>query len=147
MSLSLRRAAVVAALLALGLLAGCASRAAGAGTGGAGSPRFCGDTKTGAGVTVEIEIARGRVACGTALRVEKDYAHAFAAGEVKGNGGGSPVTIRGWVCQGYNTPEVLATGRASACRRPGAQILAVLPSPSESPSPLCGQWGELPTTV
>jgi len=30
------------------------------------------------------------------------------------------------VCKGFATPEVLATGRASTCRRGAAQILAIL---------------------
>ena len=44
-----------------------------------------------------------------------------------GNGGGAPVVVSGWTCQGYNTPEVLSTGNASQCHTGGAAILAVLP--------------------
>ena len=45
------------------------------------------------------------------------------------------MTVRGWVCKGFATPEVLATGHTSACRKGAAQILAVLkmtatPTPS-----------------
>ena len=56
------------------------------------------------------------------------------SGKVPGNGGGAPVEINGWVCQGFSTPKVLATGQTSACRKAGQEILAVLPSPSPSAS-------------
>src|SRR5205085_3764512 len=112
-------------------LAGCAR--------GGGQPRpsavLCGMAQTAAGVPVEIEITSGSVACRAALAVERDYASAVASGQVPGNGGGAPVHIRGWVCQGFSTPKVLATGHASACRKPGAEILAVLPSPNPSATP------------
>jgi hypothetical protein len=92
----------------------------------------CGQVRTAAGVPVDVEI-QGQATCHAAMAVERDYSRALASGKVLGNGGGAPVTIRGWVCQGYDTPHVLATGRASACRRHGSQILAVLPSISPSP--------------
>lgn len=129
-------AAPVAAMLALGAVAGCsASGTAGASTesSSGGSPTVrCGSAHTGAGVPVEIEVVHGPVACRVALAVEQAYARAFAAGRVQGNGGGAPVTVQGWVCQGFATPEVLATGRASACRKGHAEILAVLPTASPS---------------
>jgi hypothetical protein len=86
----------------------------------------CGTTRTSAGVPVEIEIEHGPVACRAALAVERAYARALASGKVPGNGGGAPVRIRGWVCKGFTTPEVLTTGHASSCRKGAAQILAVL---------------------
>jgi len=82
---------------------------------------------------VNVEVV-GQASCREALTVERAYSRAVASGKVPGNGGGAPVTIKGWICQGYATPELLATGRASACRRHGTQILAVLPTPSPSPS-------------
>jgi hypothetical protein len=94
----------------------------------------CGTTRTAAGVPVEIEIKPGSVACTAALAVERDYARALASGKVPGNGGGAPATVRGWVCRGFTTPEVLATGHTSSCRKGGAQILAVLQMPSTSAS-------------
>jgi hypothetical protein len=94
----------------------------------------CGSVRTAAGVPVDVEVA-GPVPCGAAMTVERDYTRALASGKVPGNGGGAPVKINGWVCQGYATPQVLATGRASACRKNGAQILAVLVLSSSSPSP------------
>jgi len=134
-----RRPAVapVLAVLAVGMLAGCGAvtggRPAAAGTQDAAAPAVastpltgCGTTRTSAGVPVEIEIEHGPVPCQAALAVERAYARALASGKVPGNGGGAPVTIRGWVCRGFATPEVLATGHASTCQKGAAQILAVL---------------------
>jgi hypothetical protein len=84
---------------------------------------------------VKIEIEHGPVPCRAALAVERAYARAVASGKVPGNGGGAPVKIRGWVCKGFATPEVLATGHASMCRKGTAQILAILkPSATATPS-------------
>lgn len=101
------------------MLSGCSSAAAGAGA-------SCGTTKTAADVPVLIKVAKGTVDCGTALRIENEYAAKIRSGQVPGNGGGAPVKVGGWTCQGYNTPEVLSTGNASQCHTAGAAILAVL---------------------
>lgn len=137
-------AAVTTAVLTLSVTAGCATVPR-AQTGHAAThpstptsapaAARCGIAHTAAGVPVEIEISRGNVACSTALAVERSYAHAITSGKVRGNGGGAPVDVRGWICQGFNTPEVLATGNASACRKGSARILAVLPPATASPSP------------
>jgi hypothetical protein len=135
-------AAPVLAALILGM-AGCgantAAKSAGDGTQTTAGPvasttplARCGTTRTSAGVTVEIEIEHGRVPCKAALIVERDYAHELASGKVPGNGGGAPVKVHGWVCKGFATPEVLATGRASSCKKGTAQILAVLKMPAAS---------------
>src|SRR5277367_1916727 len=84
-----------------GLLAGCASAAAGPGAN-----------------------------CGTTLRVENEYAAKVRDGQVRGNGGGAPVAVGGWTCQGYPTPEVLSTGNASQCHTASAAIVAVLDVPT-----------------
>lgn len=131
-------AAPVAAMLALGAVAGCSAKPAANTTGtpstaGNASVR-CGPGRTAAGVPVEIVVAHGPVGCQVALWVERAYVHAFTSGKVPGNGGGAPVKIHDWVCQGFNTPRVLATGQTSACRKGGQEILAVLPSPSPSAS-------------
>jgi hypothetical protein len=137
-------AAVVLAVLTASAAAGCG--AAQGNSSGPGSPGSqpsvggatgtqCGTVRTAAGVPVEIDVQRGATACREALAVERAYTRAIASGKVRGNGGGAPVTIRGWVCQGYNTPQVLATGRASACHKNGMEILAILPTPSASPAP------------
>ena len=131
--------ATVLAMLAAGAVAGCGTSAGKQATTAAGSPgptvpaTPCGTTHTAAGVPVNVEVV-GQASCREALTVERAYSRAVASGKVPGNGGGAPVTIKGWICQGYATPGLLATGRASACRRHGTQILAVLPTPSPSPS-------------
>jgi hypothetical protein len=112
---------------ATGLLAGCSSSAA-AGTQGDGAT--CGTTRTAANVPVIIKVTKGTVNCGMALRVENSYAAMIRAGQVRGNGGGAPVTVSGWTCQGYPTPEVLSTGNASQCHTSSAAIIAVLPVPT-----------------
>ena len=105
-----------------GLLAGCGS----APTAGAGPGTSCGTTRTAADVAVIIKVTKGTVDCGTALRVENEYAAKIRAGQVLGNGGGAPVAVSGWTCQGYPTPEVLSTGTASQCHTSRAAIVAVL---------------------
>jgi hypothetical protein len=64
------------------------------------------------------------------MRVENSYAAAVRTGKIRGNGGGAPVTVSGWTCQGFPTPEVLRTGQTSACRTNSAEVLAILPPPS-----------------
>jgi hypothetical protein len=81
---------------------------------------------------VVIKVSRGTVDCAAALRVEEEYAAEIRAGRVPGTGGGAPVTVSGWTCQGYPAPEVLSTGDASQCRTGSAGILAVLDVPGSS---------------
>ena len=119
---------------AAGLLAGCASAAAT----GAGPGASCGTTRTAANVPVIIKVAKGTVNCGTALRVENEYAAKIRAGQVQGNGGGAPVAVSGWTCQGYPTPEVLSTGNASQCHTGSAAIVAVLPVPTPASTMTAG---------
>jgi hypothetical protein len=80
-------------------------------------------------VPVVIKVARGSVSCRTAVSVENAYTARVKDGQVRGNGGGAPVTVSGWTCQGYTTPEVLSTGNASRCRNGDTEILAVLDVP------------------
>ncbi len=107
------------------LVTGCSSAppTAGAGT-------TCGGTHSAGGVPVIIKVAKGSVNCNTAMQVENEYATRIKDGQVRGNGGGAPVVVSGWTCQGYTTPEVLSTGNASQCHTSSAAILAVLPVPS-----------------
>jgi len=113
----------------LGALWGCACLVTGCSSapsaGGAGAT--CGSTHTAAGVPVIIKVAKGSVNCEAAMQVENEYAAEIKVGQVVGNGGGAPVVVSGWTCQGYNTPEVLSTGNVSQCRTGSATILAVLP--------------------
>jgi hypothetical protein len=88
----------------------------------------CGTAKTAANVPIHIEVTSGRVSCATALSIERKYAEAIRSGLAPGNGGGGPVKVNGWTCQGYATPIVLHTGKASKCVKDGTEILAILPT-------------------
>jgi hypothetical protein len=127
----MRGGLVIAAGLA-GLAAACLAACSSGPASDAGTT--CGTTRTGGGVPVQIKIAKGDVDCGTAMRVENKYATMVRNGQVPGNGGGAPVTVDGWTCQGYLTPEILRTGDASHCHTSSAEILAVLPAPASSPT-------------
>jgi hypothetical protein len=113
------------------VLAGCSPGPSAPGATGTS----CGTTRTGAGVPVRITVEKGTVDCATVLSVERDYAAMIAGGRVQGNGGGAPVTVDGWTCQGYATPTTLRTGVASECHTANAEVLAVLSSPAASSSP------------
>lgn len=121
-----------AAGLAVTVLAAC-----GAATGSKGPTpvRACGTARTAVGVPVVVQVVRGTASCATARRVENAYAAMIRSGEVTGTGGGAPVRVRGWTCQGFPTTEVLRTGRASACRTGHAEVLAVLPNPAPPQRP------------
>ncbi len=103
------------------------------------SGKACGATRTGANVPVIVKVTKGSVDCATALRVESDYSALVRHGALQGNGGGAPLPVNGWTCQGYPTPQVLATGAASECHTTSAEVIAVLalsaaPSASSSGS-------------
>jgi hypothetical protein len=117
-----------AMVLAVGFavaVAGCSSGAASVSAGGS-----CGATRTEANVAVAIKVTRGTVDCAAALGVEQGYAAMIRKGDVPGNGGGAPVTVDGWTCEGYATPEVLRTGDASECHTANTEVVAVLVAPS-----------------
>jgi hypothetical protein len=125
----------VALGLGVGVLAACGPSG---GSGAASANATCGTTKTGANVPVIIKVDQGSVSCKTAMRIENSYAAAVRAGDVVGNGGGAPVKVSGWTCQGFATPEVLRTGQTSACKADGAEVLAILPMPSGAPTATAG---------
>ena len=117
------------ALIALGCavaLAGCAGGPKRAAT----SVQDCGTGRTAANVPVEIEVYRGQVSCSAAMQVEASYARAIATGGAPGSGGGGPVTVIGWTCQGLATPQLLKTGETSKCAKGGREIVAILKAPS-----------------
>jgi hypothetical protein len=124
-------ALAAALLIAVG---GCGSHAAKPASATANqqgtSMTACGTTRTAANVPVDIQIAHGQVPCSTALAVERDYAKAILSGQVPGTGGGAPVHVQGWICQGFTTPVVLKTGQASKCVQGRDEILAILPAPA-----------------
>ena len=129
------------------LAAGCSSAASGASgaptAAGSAIPSAyatpsglaCGTTRTGANVPVVIKVTKGSVTCATALSVENSYAAMIRQGDLKGNGGGAPLTVSGWTCQGFATPHVLQTGTTSECHTASADVVAVLDVP---PSPSSG---------
>jgi hypothetical protein len=117
------------AVLALGCaltLAACGGGSKPAATG----VQDCGMGRTAANVPVEIEVYRGQVACSAAMQVEASYAKAIESGLAPGNGGGGPVSVNGWTCQGLATPQLLKTGETSKCDKGGKEIVAILKSPS-----------------
>jgi len=122
------RAAVVVIVGVLALVPTLAGCGAGGAPKAAASPEACGTGRTAANVPIEIEVNRGQVSCAVALTVEKNYAAAIVAGRAPGNGGGGPVTVSGWKCQGFPTPELLKTGDVSKCGKGGIEIVAILKS-------------------
>jgi len=104
-------------------LAGCGGTAK-------ATPQACGTGRTAANVPIEIEVNRGQVSCAVAMAVERSYAAAIVAGNAPGNGGGGPVTVNGWKCQGFPTPELLKTGNVSKCGKGDVEIVAILKTPS-----------------
>lgn len=117
-------AVVVACVLAL---AGCGG---GSKANAASSVQSCGASKTAADVPVEVKIYRGTVSCSAAMQVEKNYAEAIITGHAPGSGGGGPVDISGWTCQGFSTPQVLKTGDVSKCAKHGTEIIEILKTSS-----------------
>jgi hypothetical protein len=118
--------ALACALAATFALAGCSTATKPA----TASIQDCGTGRTAANVPVEIEVYRGEVACSAALQIEASYAKAIVDGKAPGNGGGGPVTVSGWTCQGLATPQLLKTGETSKCAKDGHEIVAILKSPS-----------------
>jgi hypothetical protein len=120
-------AVAIGLAVAVGLaVAGCSSGGASPGAVVVAAGGSCGVARTAANVAVTIKVTRGRVDCATALAVEREYAIMTRAGGVPGNGGGAPVTVDGWTCAGYPTPEVMKTGAASECHTASAEVVAVL---------------------
>jgi hypothetical protein len=117
-----------AIVLAALSLSGCGHSSPGTPATDAG--KQCGTSRSAANVPVAIEIDRGSVSCSTAMTVEKAYAAAIDAGKAPGNGGGGPIKVNGWTCEGFDTPQVLKTGDASKCNKGGAEILATLSTPA-----------------
>ena len=118
-------AAAVAVVCVLAV-AGCGGSKANA----ASRVQSCGASKTAANVPVKVEIYRGTVSCSAAMTVEKSYAEAIVSGKAPGSGGGGPVPVNGWTCQGFPTPQVLRTGDVSKCAKHGTEIIEILKTSS-----------------
>jgi hypothetical protein len=117
-------------LMCLMCLAACSGAAAHAAPSPGAAGSTCGRTRTGANVPVVIKVTKGSVDCATVMSVESGYAKLIKTGKVPGNGGGAPVRVSGWTCQGYPTPQVLRTGSTSECHTAAAEVVAVLELPS-----------------
>jgi hypothetical protein len=128
-----RLAALAAAGASVAGVAACSASAHTAPPPGA-TGSTCGTTRTGANVPVVIKVTKGTVNCSAVMRVESGYATLIKDGRLPGNGGGAPVNVSGWTCQGYPTPQVLRTGNASECRTASAEVVAVVELPSSSGS-------------
>jgi hypothetical protein len=128
-----RLAALAAAGASLAGVAACSASAHTAPPPGA-TGSTCGTTRTGANVPVVIKVTKGTASCPAVMRVESGYATLIKEGRLPGNGGGAPVNVSGWTCQGYPTPQVLRTGNASECHTASAEVVAVVELPSSSGS-------------
>ena len=131
-------AQLIAALSAMALVAGCGSAHAarlGSKTSGALPGGSCGGAYSAGHVPVILKASSGTVPCSQAQQVQSAYNHDIMAGRAPGNGGGGPVRVDGWTCQGFPTPRVLQTGEVSTCAKDGDRFDAVLASPTPAPSP------------
>ena len=124
------RLAASAGLIVVAAVCSLALVACGSAKPKAASVQDCGPGRTAANVPVEVEVYRGTVSCSMAMTIEKGYAKAIVDGDAPGNGGGGPVTVSGWTCQGFSTPQLLKTGDASKCARKGTEILEILKTSS-----------------
>lgn len=129
-----RAAATVAAATAIAVLAaGCGgatgkSHPAAAATADQLPPprETCGTSHTAINVPVIIEVEKGSASCPLAMRIQAGYNGLVRAGRVPGNGGGAPVQVDGWTCQGTDTTTTVQTGEASECHKGATEIVAVL---------------------
>jgi hypothetical protein len=134
------------ALLAVFGMSGCSTAASG-GTASAGASvgpvptayatpagAVCGTTRTIVNTPVVIKVTKGSVSCATAMSVQSRYTQALRHGALKGNGGGAPVSVSGWTCQGYPTPRVLRDGVTSECHTASADVAAVLDLTASTPA-------------
>ncbi|HLX49737.1 MAG TPA: hypothetical protein VKS82_15515 [Streptosporangiaceae bacterium] len=87
---------------------------------------ICGTAHTAADVPVVMEVEKGSVACQVAMQIQDSYTALVRSGKVPGNGGGAPVKVDGWTCQGADTTTAVQNGEASACTKNGTEIVAVL---------------------
>jgi hypothetical protein len=86
----------------------------------------CGTSHTAVNVPVIVEVEKGSVSCSVAMSVQNDYTQVIESGHVPGTGGGAPVKVDGWTCQGLATTAILQTGEATYCDKAGTEIITVL---------------------
>jgi hypothetical protein len=118
------------AALALGVTAAVTGCGGGTAAPKTAAVEDCGTSRTAANVPIEVHVQKGQVSCQVAMNVEAGYADAIKDGKAPGNGGGGPVPVDGWTCQGFDTPQLLKTGEASKCVKGSTEILATLKTPS-----------------
>jgi hypothetical protein len=93
----------------------------------------CGSSQTAVNVPVIVEVEKGSTSCQEAMRIQSGYTGLVRSGKVSGNGGGAPVRVDGWTCQGTDTTTTVQTGEASECHKGTTEIVAVLKLQSSSP--------------
>jgi hypothetical protein len=86
----------------------------------------CGTSHTAVDVPVIVEVEKGATSCPEAMRIQSSYTGLVKSGRVGGNGGGAPVKVDGWTCQGADTTTTVQTGEASECHKGATEIVAVL---------------------
>jgi hypothetical protein len=86
----------------------------------------CGTSRTAVNVPVVVEVEKGAASCQEAMRIQSGYTGLIRSGKVPGNGGGAPVRVDGWTCQGTDTTTTVQTGEASECHKGTTEIVAVL---------------------
>jgi hypothetical protein len=134
-AVSIPVAALGAALIAL-LTAGCGASSGPPG-GSSASPAApaaqlappratCGTSRTAVNVPVTMEVEKGSADCQLVMHIQDSYTSLVRSGRVAGNGGGAPVKVDGWTCQGTDTTTTVQTGEASECSKDGTEIVAVL---------------------
>jgi hypothetical protein len=128
---------VIVAIVSTVALAGCGSGPAHPAAAGTASPtvsasqlapphQTCGTSHTAVDVPVLIEVEQGDASCPLAMHIQTAYTGLVRSGRVPGNGGGAPVKVDGWTCQGTDTTTTVQTGEASECRKGTTEIVAVL---------------------
>jgi hypothetical protein len=139
----MRRAAqLIAVLAAMTLAAGCGSASAhaarvGSRTSSESAARTggsCGNSFTAGHVPIVLKVDSGTVPCPQAQQVESGYNQDIVTGKAQGNGGGGPVKVNGWTCEGFPTPRILRTGQVSRCSSGAGEFDAVLASSTPAPS-------------
>jgi hypothetical protein len=129
-----RRVAVVVTLAGV-VLAGAGCSGSSSNDPGAAAPSAsqlapprvtCGTSRTAVNVPVIVEVEKGSTSCHEAMQVQTGYTGLVKSGRVGGNGGGAPVKVDGWTCQGTDTTTTVQTGEASECRKGTTEIVAVL---------------------
>lgn len=93
----------------------------------------CGTVKTPAGISADLKVTQGKVDCPQAVSVYRTYFGDLAKGAAPGQGGGGSVTVQGWNCDSYPTPQMQQTGKGGYCSKAGATVTAYITAPPSAP--------------